>query len=421
MKILGAIIIPPHLSVSGGVNAGLALCEEVSRYCDVDVALMALEAGEERLGNARLLRQRSTNPLGFTRAFLPNRFRTMFYRSRIADLVARGDYDLVHIFNPIPAGEMKRIARACLRDSIPYVVSTHGFVEVSSQGRAYGLRLHERLVWRHLIQRPLRFVVENTSMVFATSPHDIELASEMGTPAHRISLVTNGVDRFFHADPTPDEVASTCATFNLPHPAASGVPVCFFLGNHTKNKGVHVLLDAFTRTRRPYLLIVGGERRDYVPYQDFTARLRPGQRMCFTGSLTNTQIRALYHCANLFVFPSLSDTLPLVVLEAMASGLPVLSTRVGGIPYQVDEACGRLVEANDPEALKDAFEELSVSLEALRTMGAAARRTVRARFDWERSGREAFALYQSILGYDTGTAAVSTSGAVTLDASRSPS
>lgn len=68
--------------------------------------------------------------MSFTKYFLPNKYRTLFYRSDISSLVA--SYDLVHIHNPIPAIEMRNIAKACiapqnpLRDYDPWICGSHG-------------------------------------------------------------------------------------------------------------------------------------------------------------------------------------------------------------------------------------------------------------------------------------------------------
>jgi starch synthase len=397
MKLLATIVVPPHLSASGAVNAGLALSRAVAERCDVDVALMAASAGEEQLGRATLLRRRASTPLQAITGRLPNRFRTLFYRSDLPELVGRGPYDLVHIHNPVPTLEMRRIARACRRHHIPYVVSTHGFVEVISAARAYRLRPHERIALHLLMQAPLREVVDHAARIFALSPEEHPLLQGLGVPPEKVSIVTNGVNPFYYGEPTEAELAAVRHAFDLPVPAPGGPLVAMFLGNHTQNKGIDVLLEAMLATQVPYVLIVAGKRRDTIDYAGYAARCRPGQRIIFTDSVSDSQVRALFHCSELFVFPSLADTLPLVVLEAMAAGLPVLATTVGGIPYEVDSSCGRLVPPGDPQALRSALEGLAASRELLKAMGVAARRRVFEQFNWNRSADEAYRQYKSVL------------------------
>jgi glycosyltransferase involved in cell wall biosynthesis len=398
MRVLAAVIAPPHLHVSGAVNAGIGLSRALARHCDVDIAVMSSAASEERVGEARLLKRPTSNPLAFTEGWLPNKVRTLLYRSDIPDIIHSGAYDLVHLHNLLPTLEMRRIARASRARGVPYVLSTHGFVEFASDGRAYALRLHERAAWKYLIEEPLQEVVRHASMAFATSPVDIEiLRRRYSVPLERVRLVTNGVNPFYHDAPHPLEIDHVRRRFALPATRDPHVPICMFLANHTANKGLPVLLDAFTSSERPYVLIVGGQARPEIPYGNWTSRCRPGQRIVITDALTDVEIRALFHRSDLFVLATLADTLPLVILEAMASGLPVLSTRVGGIPFQVDASCGLLVEPGNAAAFRDGFERLTADPVRLEALGEEARRAVRARFDWERSAEAAVAAYRSIL------------------------
>ena len=71
-----------------------------------------------------------------------------------------------------------------------------------------------------------------------------------------------------------------------------------------------------------------------------SAKCRPDQQIIVTGRLRDDEVGAALRRSDLFVFPTLADTFPLVVLEAMAHGVPVLASRVGGIPHQLDERCG---------------------------------------------------------------------------------
>ncbi len=344
MKILTAIVIPPHLSSSGAVNAALAISQSLRRHCDIEIALMACESSEEMWHDVRLMKRRASSPLDFTQGWLPNKYRTLFYRSDIASMV--GQYDLVHLHNAIPALELQRIANACIRQNIPYVITTHGFVEILGMRSAWQLNLLQSIVGEHCMMRPVRHVIDGAQRICCLAPHDRDLLAEIGVAPEKMVVIPNGVAKDFYHEPSLAQVAATCQRFNLGVEKSPQTPVCFFLANHTRNKGLDILMEAFLSTERPYCLIVGGKKRDY-DYAGFAARARQHQQIVFTDGLSDLEIRCLHHYADLFVFPSRADTLPLVVLEAMAAGRPVLSTRVGGIPYQVDESCGRLVEAED--------------------------------------------------------------------------
>jgi glycosyltransferase involved in cell wall biosynthesis len=170
-----------------------------------------------------------------------------------------------------------------------------------------------------------------------------------------------------------------------------------FLGNHTPNKGLPVLLEAFKAMERPFLLIVGGEKRPDVDYDAYVRGAKPGQQIVITGRLSDAEIRAALGRTDLFVFPTLADTFPLVVLEAMAHGVPVLASRVGGIPHQLTADCGVLVEPKDPAGLRVAVEELAGQRERLEIMGRNARQRALTEYTWEKAAGDAVQAYRRVL------------------------
>ena len=96
--------------------------------------------------------------------------------------------------------------------------------------------------------------------------------------------------------------------------------------------------------------------------------------------VTQQEVARWLRTADVYVHPSRADTFPGGVLEALACGAPVVASRVGGIPEQVTEATGVLVEPGDPTALAAALESLLADPERRERMGAAARADARARF-----------------------------------------
>ena len=386
MKVLAAIVVPPHLSASGGARAGLRLSEALASHCDITVAAMT-DIDSER-GGAPRVPVRSWLPRSF-RA-MPQRYRSLFYASDIPRIVERGGYDLVHLHNPMPALEMARIARACVRARIPYVVSTHGFNEIANGSEVYKFDLLRRQAWQTFVRRPVSQVVKSAAGLFALSAADLAIVKALGyagTPA----IVPNGVDPPPPANSALDE--DTWKRFDLPSREAFSGIVCMFLANHTPNKGVPVLLEAFAKLDCPYLLIVGGERRPDIDYRQGPSQ-RADQRIVVTGRLTDPEVHALLRRSDLFVFPTLADTFPLVVLEAMAHGVPVLASEVGGIPFQVDASCGRLVPPGDAAALRNAVKDLAADPERLRRMGQAARVRVTTEFSWSAAAKLALQGYR---------------------------
>lgn len=399
MRVLGAIIVPPHLSVSGGARAGEELSAALAAHCDMTVASMLPGAARVAPAGARTVRRRQVRvrlPGPLPWALLPERHRTPFYRSDIPELVRQGRWDLVHIHNPMPALEMERVARACRASGIPYVVSTHGFNELANGLSVYRFGPVRRALWKRLVLAPVGRAVRNAAAVFALSPADFDAVRGFGYAGPELTVVGNGtaVPRPVH----PDADAAVYRRLGLPPAKSPDRITCMFLANHTPNKGLGILLEAFGRLRRPYLLIVGGDKRGHVDYEAHLGACGPDQRIVLTGRLSDQEVAALYRRADLFVFPTLADTFPLVVLEAMAHGLPVLATRVGGIPHQIDAGSGVLVEPGDAAALAAAVERLAgLPRERLEAMGRHARARAAAEFTWERAAERALDGYERVL------------------------
>lgn len=396
IRVLSAIVVPPHMSVSGGARAGEFLSGALAGRCLMTVANMMGDHGAVSAG-IRRLDVRTRLPPGLPWSRLPNRYSTLFYRSDIPTAIRSGRYDLVHLHNPMPALELARIARACVKAGLPYVISTHGFNEVANGAKIYRFDAARRLIWRQLVQAPVARAVRGASAIFALSPADFSIVREMGFQGEALSVVPNGVALPKPGDPARD--LEICQRLGLPARKAGNQPTFMFLANHTPNKGLPVLLEAFKDLDQPYLLIVGGETRSEVDYEAYARSTKPGQQIVVTGRLTDEEVGVLMRRSDLFVFPTLADTLPLVVFEAMSHGLPVLASSVGGIPHQIDDACGLLVPPGDVKALTAAVAALAANPQRLVQMGENARVRVRKSFTWEAAAEKAYEGYKQVLAH----------------------
>ena len=392
MRVLAAIVAPPHLSVSGAARAAERLSVELARTCEIAVASMMPDTTWDRA--VAHMPVQSWLPADFGLARLPNKYRTPFYRSDIADLILPGEFDLVHIHNPMPAMEMHRIARACRHAGTPYVVSTHGFQEVDAGRTIYRFGPARRFLWDALVYRPVARATAAAEGVLLLSEEDRRVVRRMGFAGASVFVVPNGVE------PRPCLAPATVATvlhrFGIEE-HGPGQITCMFLANHTPNKGLTVLFEAFASLDIPFLLVVGGERRSGIDYEGFSESLGEGQRVIFTGHLLDIEVAALMRRSDLFVFPSLADTLPLVVQEALAARLPVVASAIGGIPRQIDRSCGILVPPGDAAALAEAVRRLAADPRMLRAMTGAAERRGRALPDWGECAELALAAYSAVL------------------------
>ena len=140
------------------------------------------------------------------------------------------------------------------------------------------------------------------------------------------------------------------------------------------------MLDAHTPNWR--VTIAGGG--DLAPYLDQAREGGIAGKVTFAGWLSEPEIGALMATADIFVLPSRAENQPIAILEAMARGLPVVSTTIGAIPEQVEDGVsGLLVPPGEPEALAGALARLVSRPAEREAMGAAGHALYRRRFSIE--------------------------------------
>ena len=196
------------------------------------------------------------------------------------------------------------------------------------------------------------------------------LVSRYKLPCHRITVALNGVDTDFF-QPSPNG-------------RPQGPPVLLSVARLVPDKDHDTLLRAFARLAQRHpeaqLRLVGNGPRRQVLEQKV-------QNLGLSGQVKflppEPDLRSLYHQADLFVLSSRAEALPNVILEAMAAGLPVVATRVGGVPEAVvPEATGLLVDPGDDTGLAGALARLLDDPAARRAMGRAARQRVLDHFSF---------------------------------------
>jgi glycosyltransferase involved in cell wall biosynthesis len=396
MRILSVIISPPFSRESGGLAAGLHLSKATSNLVDIEAAVMADQTKLDTSDHLRIHFFSCHSVFGRLTPILPRQLRSLLWRcNKISQFIGVYKPDLVHFHNPHPAGALWKLCGSCVAEKIPYVISGHGFVEMSNFSSTLGVARWKRpLVWM-LVTRPFRCAVKNATHVFLTSPFEKQIVADLGVSPERQSIVTNGVNPFYLQPADTEMVRKTSEHWGI----IQDVPSFLFVGNHTFNKGIDVLLKAAHKVKIPLRIFIAGRIRSREEHSLLRRRYHVDElqgQVVFTDVLDDLELRALYQAVSAFVFPSRADTLPLVVLEAMASGLPVISTNVGGIPYQVTSETGILVPPNNSDALAQAMMEMANDPKRRILMGAAGRKRVQECFNWEQSAKTAATLYHRI-------------------------
>ena len=197
-------------------------------------------------------------------------------------------------------------------------------------------------------------------------------AEQVRVPASRLAVIPNGVDlaRFV---PAADRRAER---------QALGLPPDAFLvgtaGRLEEEKNYGLLVRAFARAfaaRDDAALVIAGDGTEREPLERLVAELGLGDRVRFLG--WRTDVPRIVAALDLFALSSRHEGLPMAILEAMASRVPVVSTAVGNIPLVVrDGENGLLAPAGDETAYADALARAAADRGRVAALGAAARATV---------------------------------------------
>jgi glycosyltransferase involved in cell wall biosynthesis len=173
------------------------------------------------------------------------------------------------------------------------------------------------------------------------------------------------------------------------------------IGRLEREKGHAILLEALARLHQRGVpiraeIVGGGSLHDTL--QRRAAELRIEAVVSFTGPVGQDRIRAHYLEADVFCLPSLGEGVPVVLMEAMACGLPVVATRTMGIPELVEDGMeGMLVDPGRPQPLADALQQLSEDTELRFRMGDAGRVKVRTEFALENAVDELRLCFETLI------------------------
>ncbi|MCL7960263.1 MAG: glycosyltransferase [marine benthic group bacterium] len=295
--------------------------------------------------------------------------------------------DLLHTqleFSIILGGVAARVLR------IPCVSTLHTF-NVPAPGTRDAWRA--KLNWWSLRRM-------NTMVITVSEAGRLHHLDYGRLPPDRVITMYNGVD--LAAFGPRDEPAG----FSLRHKLGiqPDAPVIVTVAVLRKPKGHRHLIGALAGilpSMPDTKLVIVGDGDEGPALRRQATDLQLDGHVVFTGA--RSDIADLLAMSNLFVLPTLDDVLPTVVAEAMAAGLPVVASNVGGLPEMVvDGVTGLLVPPADEEALADACLELLTNRRKAHVMGLAGRDVARERFDVKHQSELLGDLYVSMLRADNG-------------------
>ena len=230
-----------------------------------------------------------------------------------------------------------------------------------------------------LYRRTTAYAHRRAAVSVALSPVMVERIQAHGVPAERVALIPNGIDPveigLNNPIPTPIDHWKECPLRLL------------FVGRLDPIKGVDVLLESVALAKQKGLefqldFVGSGSFTEQRRLQALSDKLGLSKKVQWHGDQPRSSLIGFFRSCHVVVVPSLDDSLPTVVLEAMASGRPVVGSAVGGIGYLVrDGLTGRLVEPSQPHALAEVFACLDQDRLAISALGQAALERSRS-FTW---------------------------------------
>jgi glycosyltransferase involved in cell wall biosynthesis len=234
-------------------------------------------------------------------------------------------------------------------------------------------------------------VAKNADWVAATCTDEVFELIRMGRSRSRISVVPCGVDadRFSPVGP--------CAPRTDRKRIVS-------VGRLVPRKGFDVMIRALPKIRDAELVIVGGPAESELHTDPEACRLRAlavelgvGDRVRLTGAVAHDDMPAWFRSADVVACTPWYEPFGIVPLEAMACGIPVIASAVGGmLDTVVDEVTGRLVPPQDPDACADAANQILFEPFFARGLGAAGRDRARSRYSWDRIAADTARVYDRL-------------------------
>lgn len=313
------------------------------------------------------------------------RFEELLFSLRLARFIVRRpqDFSVVNLHAPVgfPYGWRRRWSRS--RRYPPYVMTLHGLEErrvhvmsrEAKKGQAWHFSWKNRLWHRFYHQPRFRWCIKTANGAHAGSRDVWNLLQlKYNLDSDRVAYIPTGVEpRFF----IPREVRSR-----------DGLKL-LYAGTWLDQRGLYyirsALLHLAPRIPGLTLTIAGGG----VPEAEITGFFGPqlSQQIRVRPVVPADAMPHLYAEHDVFLFPSLMEGFPTVVLEAMATGMPVITTETCGMPDVVEHGVnGLLIPPANSRAIEEAVLYLANSPDARRTLGVAARETAK-RYTWERSAR----------------------------------
>lgn len=378
MKILFLNYEYPPLG-GGAANANAYLLKMYSKDPNVFVDLITSSPdSEEHITELNERIRIHALPIGKTEATLHHQSQKELlvysYKAyqRADQFLQKNNYDVIHAFFGIPCGFLGwRLGK---KYKVPYIVSLRG-----SDVPGYS----ERFSFIYTFLTPLiTRVWVHAAKVVSNSQGLKDLALKAAS-TQEISIIPNGVDteKFVPATEPSEEWVITAGATRL-----------------TERKGIHLIIEALPEliAIQPKLVFeVMGDGSSLESLQEQAKNLGVQDHVRFLGRIPATETPKYYSRAKVFILPSANEGMSNALLEALASGLPVVVTDTGGSQELVETGVNGFIITRDQRAIAEAVKKLLTDESLRRRMGVASRTRAEAQ-SWDAVAKQYQELYQEV-------------------------
>jgi len=279
-----------------------------------------------------------------------------------ARLVKRERYDIIHTHFIFPTGLVSAVLKSFT--GLPVLITAHG-----SDVPGYN---PDRFRLLHLLLKPFWLLVANSADLITTPSSFLKTLVEKNLRS-KVMVIPNGFKPpYFDEDKKGKKILVATRLF--------------------KRKGVQYLIGALKRIETDWEVNIAGDG-PYLPVLKKMAS-SAGCRVNFLGFVKGERLKNLYETSSIFVFPSVREDFPMVLLEAMSAGCAILTTEAAGIPEVVGEAALKVACA-DENQIAGALQRMLADKSLRRALGEEAKERVKE-FEIGIIARRFFSLYENL-------------------------
>ncbi len=288
----------------------------------------------------------------------------------VKNLMKENKYDVCHAFFGIPCGAIAYL----FRKKMPYIVSLRGS-DVPG--------FNARFSFQYIFLNPIIKKVWNEAREVVANSEGLKELALKSAPSQEISVIHNGIDI---SEFNPD--------FNKIFKRNEFRIVC--VSRLIERKGIRFLLESIGKLKnRDVKLVLVGEGKQEQKLKTLSKKLGVSDKVEFKGYLNHDIIYDIYKNSDLFILPSLNEGMSNALLEAMASGLPVIVTDTGGTAELLD-GNGLVVPMGDSNAIAEAVSGLMDAPEERKQMSIQSRK-IAEMMGWEVIGDDYIKIYKRVL------------------------